>query len=290
MRSRFSVILLLALVFATSVAAQVAARAEPESKRVLLLYGGRSEFPAIRAVDTGLREAFAARGGVEVFAEFFDFARFPAARHTGGLIALLRDRYGSRKMDMVVTTGYEALQFALAQRAELFPGVPITYCHIERHQLAGQTLPPDVTGVVVFHDFRRTIELALKLQPGVREAVCVFGTTELDRQVGQEALAALAKYPELNVRPMDTVPYAEIMEQVRHLPAESMVLYVNMQRDVSGQTRLPPQVAEELCATSSVPVYGFVAHQLERGLLGGAMTDYEAHGREIGRRGMNEVY
>jgi Flp pilus assembly protein TadD len=59
MRSRFSVILLLALCFAT--AAQVAARAEPESKRVLLLYGGRLEFPAIRAVDAGLREALAAR-------------------------------------------------------------------------------------------------------------------------------------------------------------------------------------------------------------------------------------
>ncbi len=282
MRSRFSAILFLALCLATSVAAQVAARAEPEPKRVLLLYGGRSEFPAIQAVDAGLREAFAARGGVEVFAEFFDFARFPAARHTGGLTVLLRDRYGARKLDMVITTGYEALQFALAQRAELFPGVPITYCHIERHQLAGQTLPPDVTGAVVFHDFRRTIELALKLQPGVREAVCVFGTTELDRQVGQEALAALAKYPELHVRPMNTVPYAEIMEQVRQLPAESMVLYVNMQRDVAGQTRLPPLVAEELSATSSVPVYGIVTHQLERGLMGGAMTDYEAHGREIG--------
>jgi hypothetical protein len=92
MRSRFSILLLIALCFATSVAAQVAVRAEPESKRVLLLYGGRYEFPAIRAVDTGLREAFAARGGVEVFAEYFDFARFPAARHTGGLVDLLRDR------------------------------------------------------------------------------------------------------------------------------------------------------------------------------------------------------
>ena len=115
----------------------------------------------------------------------------------------------------------------------------------------------------------------------MRRFACL-GRLNFDRQVGQEALAALAKFPELQVRPMDTVPYAGIMEQVHHLPAGSMVLYVNMQRDVAGQTRLPPLVAEELSATSSVPVYGFVMPQLEQGLMGGALTDYEAHGREIG--------
>jgi signal transduction histidine kinase/ABC-type uncharacterized transport system substrate-binding protein len=282
MLSRFSVIPLLALCFATCVATQAAARTKPESKSVLLLYAERDELPAIHAIDVGLREALAARGGVEVFAEHFDFARFPAARYAGGLVDLLRNRYGTRKLDMVITTGYEALQFALSKRSELFPGVPITFCGIERHQLAGQTLPPDVTGAVLFYDFRRTIALALKLQPGVRDVVCVVGTTEYDRQVGREALAALADYPGLQVRRMDTVPYAEIIEQLRRLPAESMVLYVNMQRDAEGQTRFPSLVAEELSTASSVPVYGMVTHQLERGLLGGAMTDYEAHGREIG--------
>ena len=59
--------------FATSVAAQVAGRAEPESKRALVLYGERLELPALHAVDLGLREAFAARGGVEVFTENFDW-------------------------------------------------------------------------------------------------------------------------------------------------------------------------------------------------------------------------
>ena len=92
----------------------------------------------------------------EVFAEHFDFARFPAEQHAGGLVDLLRNRYGTRKLDMVITTGYEALQFALSKRSELLPGVPITFCGIERHQLAGQTLPPDVTGAVLFYDFRRT--------------------------------------------------------------------------------------------------------------------------------------
>ena len=103
-------------------------------------------------------------------------------------------------------------------------------------------------------------------------------TGKSDRQ----ALAALAKHPELHVRQMDTTPYAEILEQVRHLSAESMVFYVNIQRDAAGQTRFPSLVAEELSAASSVPVYGIPAHWLERGILGGAITDYVTYGQEIG--------
>lgn len=265
-----------------SARAQGAGRAEAESKRVLLLYAERAETPAIRAIDTGLREAFVARGAVEVFAEYFDFARFPSEKHSGGMIDLLRDRYGNQRFHMVVTTGYQALKFALAHRDELFPGVPLAYCGIERHQLQDRPLPPDVSGVALFYDFGRTIELALKLQPDLKEAVCVFGTSEFDRQVGREALAALAGHPKLRVRQVDSVPYAEIIEQMRHLPPESMVLYASILRDSTGQARFATLVAEELSAASNVPVYGVAAHHLERGLIGGAMMDFSAHGREIG--------
>jgi PAS domain S-box-containing protein len=271
MHNRFAALFLFALCFATSAAAQV-----------LLLYTERSELPAIHAIDVGVREALAARGGVEVFAEHFDFARFPAQRNISSLIELLRTRYGAMKLDMVITTGNEALEFALAQRDALFPGVPITYCGIERQHVTARPLPPDVSGVLLSYDFRRTVELALKLQPDVREAVCVFGTSDFDRQVGEEALAALAEHPELRVRQLDALPYAGILEQLRQLPAKSMVLYASVLRDAAGQARPTLAFLDEVCTASSAPVYGVAAHFLDRGFLGGAMLDFSAHGREIG--------
>ena len=85
------------LLLASSAAcsAQAIRSGEPEPKRVLVLYGERLELPALHAVDLGLREAFASRGGVEVFTENFDSARFPVAQHTIALIDWLRDRYGA---------------------------------------------------------------------------------------------------------------------------------------------------------------------------------------------------
>ena len=257
-------------------------RQPPAAKRLLMLYSERNELPAIRAIDSGLREALSTRGGVELFAEYLDFARFPAEHHSDGLLALLRDRYGERKLDMVVTTGYEALRFALSSRDVLFPGVPITYCGLEQHQLSGEVLPADVTGAVLHYDFRRTIELALKLQPDLQEVVCVGGSSQFDRHVGEDAMAALAAFPRLRVRKLDEMPYAAVMQEVGRLPATSMVLYTSMLRDSAGQTRFAPQVAGELSARSSVPVYGVAEHHLEKGLIGGAMMDYAAHGRDIG--------
>jgi hypothetical protein len=181
---------------------------------------------------------------------------------------------------MVIPVGDQALQFALVHRDQLFPGVEITYCALERRQIERKTLPAQVSGVLLTYDFDRTVDLALKLQPDVREAYCVFGTSDFDQQAGQTALAALGRHPQLRVHRLDETPYPVILEQLRHLPPASMVLYVSMLRDFAGETRFSPQVAAELSTASSVPVYGVAAHHLERGLLGGAMLDYAAHGRE----------
>lgn len=264
-------------------AAGVGDREGPVHKRVLILYAERSELPAIRAIDGGLRDSFAARGGVEIFTEYLDFSRFPAATHADGLTTLLSDRYGRDKLDLVIAAGYQALEFAVSRREVLFPGVPITYCGLEQHQLDGKALPEDVTGAVLYYDFRRTVQLALKLQPDLREVMCVFGTSDFDLQTGADALAALSEYPQLEVHRLDPLPFAEIIERVRKAPDRSMVLFVTLMRDSAGQTHFPTAVAGEISTASRVPVYGVAAHHLEKGLIGGAMADYTQHAREAGK-------
>lgn len=249
---------------------------------MLLLYAERAELPAIRALDAGIRDALTSRGGVEVFAEYLDFARFPAEQHGEALNALLRDRYGAKKLDLVVTAGNSALQFALAHREGLFSGVSITYGGVERHQVENKGLPANVSGVVLAYDFARTIELAMQLQPKARDVVCVFGKGDFDHQVGEQALAALARFPQLHVRRVDDLPLDEIFKQVRHLPPESFVLYVTLMRDAFGKVHFPPGVAQEISAASSVPVYGVSMTYADRGLIGGAMMDYTSHGRAMG--------
>ncbi len=239
MRFRFPALLLFALCFATSVAAQVAERARTGAEaRAGALRGAVGVARASCGRFWGCGRRLRPEAGWKCLRRIltlrvFRWRNTRARWSIGCATAMARgswiwwSRPGMRRCNLPWPSGPSFSQACRSLTAL-----------VERHQLAGQTLPPDVNGAFVFYDFRGTVELALKLQPGVRDAVCVFGTTVHDRQVGQEALAALAKHPELHVRQLDTTPYAEILEQVRHLSAESIVFYVNIQRDARGTDTL----------------------------------------------------
>jgi hypothetical protein len=94
-----------------------AARTKPESKSVLLLYAER-QFAGDPRDRCWAAEALAARGGVEVFAEHLISRVF--RRSSAGLDRFAAQPVWHAWLDMVITTGYEALQFACPNGAS-FP-------------------------------------------------------------------------------------------------------------------------------------------------------------------------
>ena len=98
---------------------------------------------------------------VEVFSEYLDLARFPAAQYGVDVVRYLRARYGTRKPDVLITIGNTTLQFVLDHRDELFPGVPIVFSDVDHREVEGKVMPPDVTGLWMAWDYQRTLELAL---------------------------------------------------------------------------------------------------------------------------------
>src|SRR5271166_6672664 len=107
-------------------------RSSTSKKTVLVLYGERLSIPAMRLTEEGLSAALsgAPTGNLEIFSEYLDFTRFPAARDGDEVVRYLRSRYGTRKPDVLIALVNTALQFVLEHRDELFPGVP-TVLHWE---------------------------------------------------------------------------------------------------------------------------------------------------------------
>jgi hypothetical protein len=139
------------------------------AKSVLVLYGERLELPAIGAVQRGLDVALRADKKADTFSEFLDFARFPTQSQREELAGHLKSRYAGRKFDLVVTVAGSALNFALDYRQELFAGVPIVFCAVDRREIEGRDLPADVIGLQINFDFRGTLDLAFRLQPETEE-------------------------------------------------------------------------------------------------------------------------
>jgi hypothetical protein len=72
---------------------------------------------------------------LEVFSEYLDLARFPAARYGDDIVPYLRARYATRKPDVLIVVSNITLQFVLDHRDELFPGVPIVFTGIDHREV-----------------------------------------------------------------------------------------------------------------------------------------------------------
>ena len=257
---------------------------QSERKSVLVLYGERLELPAVIAVHGGLEAALRTDKQIDMFSEFLDFARFPEPTQREELANHLRSRYSGRKFDLIVTVPGSALNFALDHRQDLFPGVPIVFCSVDRCEIEGRNLPPDVIGLPMIFDFRGTLDLALQLQPETKEIVCVAGTAAFDQLLAQECRKVLDGYGgKVRYRFIGAGPIDETLSLVRNLPTNNIVLYLSTLRDGQGKSFVPLEVIAQVVQQSNVPVYGLVTYQLEDGIVGGSLFDFGAHGEETGQ-------
>jgi PAS domain S-box-containing protein len=254
-----------------------------QKKTVLVLYGDPLSTPADRMTEQGLTAALSSAHGrdLEVFSEYLDLERFPEAQYGGDIARYLRARYGTRKPDVLIALANTTLQFVLDHRDELFPGVPIVFADVDHREVEGRQMPPNVAGLWMAWDYQRTLELALQLQPEIREVVCVSGTGAEEQPWNDEASKVLQRFAsQVRTRWLDKLPLQAVLDEVARLPLDSVVLYIPMQRDGAGQAVSPFEVARQLADASRVPVYGLSRPQLQQGIIGGALLDFS----EIGNK------
>jgi signal transduction histidine kinase len=254
-----------------------------DRKTVLILYGERLDLPAIRAAEQSLRESFAASTSppVDWFAEYFDFARFPAAEHDANLTNYLKARYAGRRIDLVMPVSSLSLRFVLRHREEVFPGVPVVYGVQSVADVDMAALPADVIGVAAEIDVRGTVDLALRLQPEAREIVCVAGASAADQDALAHVLKVLESYADrLRVRTVTKKSLAETVKEVCAVPRGEIVLLVSLMRDTEGRALSTRDVARQLAPISQAPIYGFTGTLIDTGAVGGALVDFAATGRQ----------
>ena len=255
---------------------------DPE-KSVLVLYGERGDLPAIEAIEENMRQAFHASASprIELFSEYLDFTRFPAQQYERSVVSYLQERYAGRRIDLVLPVTGLALEFALAHRQELFPGVPLVFGAVDSRELEKVRLPADATGITAHFDFERTVKLILQLQPDAPEIVCVSGTSSFDQRWAEETRKLMEGFhSRVRARWITDKSLAETVIEVGQVPKESAVLFISMLRDGAGQSTSSVDVVRDLVRASKAPVYGVSSQFLDKGVVGGAMFDFGLNGRD----------
>src|SRR6185295_13028501 len=103
-----------------------------EPKRVLMLHAFNYTFPATSVIADAARKRLLERSpqSIEIDAEFLDLARNTDGAHELRAATYIRDKYGQRPPDLVMTLGSAALPFILKHRGVLFPNSPVVFTSI----------------------------------------------------------------------------------------------------------------------------------------------------------------
>ena len=268
----------------TTLVPVVKSQDSPETKKVMVLYWETKDFPGNVSFDQGFQAGMRSEPSNqwELFSEYLDTTRFPGERQEELLRDYLREKYAKQKIDAVVATPDRALDFLRRYRTDLFPNSPIVFVAVSRPAPEVLAAGAGLTGIIRANTYRKTLDLALNLQPETQEVFVVSGTPELDKRFETVAREELAGYEKrFRISYLTDLPVNELLNRVKELPQHSIILYVWQRSAIESEKTLQTyQVLEKIRQSSSVPIYGMGSRNVGYGLVGGYVQDSERNGLE----------
>ena len=215
---------------------------------------------------------------LEYYPEYLEANRFPGENQSQVLHDYLLKKYAERTIDVVVAQSDASLSFLLKYRNDLFPNVPIVFYSASGplpSELQGET---EMTGVVVISSYKRTLELALSLNPEVNQVFVVSGSLELDKRFEMKAREQLREFEgRVQLNYLTDLAPQELIARTASLPQRSIVLYAWQQaRDDQGKLWETGDILSSIAKATPVPIFGMSAPLVGRGIVGGHVYTVDA--------------
>src|SRR4051812_11569859 len=201
------------------------ASATNERKQVLVLFSmrrdtqiatvGDREMP--RLLERGLSKK------IDYYSEYIDAGRFSDEQYRTAFRQYLALKYGSTSLDLVIAMQEIAIDFIARYRDELFHDTPVVFQALRRpvRHVA------NATGVVTEFEFRRTLTIALELQPETNRVFVVSGSSVRDQQYEGIAREQFRSFePRVGFEYLSGIASSELERRIATLPARSIVYYI----------------------------------------------------------------
>ncbi len=277
-------VLLLALFPAISLCAN--SQTANRRKHVLVIYSAENLFSGEAGFDEGIRSALRANepGGTRFYSEFWDENRAGDPSSEKKWLEYLRWKYADRKIDVVVAVATPAFEFMLNKGMEAFPKVPLVFCLFGNDKRKIPGFGPGVFGFLAPVDWEATLRTIFQLQPSVRHIVVVCGTSAVDKELEGDARTVFQPYEgRLRFRYLTDVTMSGLLAKLSRLPPDSAIFWIAFSRDASGETFPPTEAMQIAAGVANAPLYGSIATDLGRGIVGGRLFDFRRAGEDAGR-------
>ncbi|MCM0754832.1 PAS domain S-box protein [Desulfovibrio aminophilus] len=232
----------------------------------------------------GVREGLAESGAdVNLQIEYLDAKKHDLESLSKAYLELFRGKFARHRFNAVIAADNDAFNYVMSVRDELFPGAPVVFCGVNEQERLPQAMH-NVTGVVENIDVEESLRIAMRLHPG-RDKVLVLG----DRSTTGMAIRAQVEQavPALRDRLAFTFVsennLAHLMELARTARGDTLIYFIPMYQDVSGESFSTPEILAQMSAQAGAPIYSNWEFLLGHGIVGGHLLRGEDHGRLAAR-------
>jgi PAS domain S-box-containing protein len=254
-------------------------------RRVLVFYEVDAHYPAIALIDQGISNTLRnSPYQIELYREYLDTALFPDPAIQREFREWYTRKYRDRKPDIIIAVGPSALGFMIDAHEAFFRDVPVVFCTSTEAVAGRARLDSHFTGVWDEPEPTKTLETSLRLRPDTRHIFLVGGTSPYDRSIQTLYRERLHNYESrLDFKYLTDLAMPQLLDELRHLPDHSVVLYLGILRDAAGTqfidaTEAGPMVAQ----AASAPVFTFADLNLGHGEAGGDIINVADEGKVAG--------
>ncbi len=247
-------------------------------KNVLILHSDEEFMPANIDVNSALvgRLKASTQFEISIYSEYMDPNRIYDAQQMEDFTQQFRKRYTQVPPDVIIAIDFKAYTFLTTTVKDLVGDTPLVFCLMPEGLIDESTLPPSITGNYLNIDSSGTVDVIMHMHPGTQEIVVISGAGTPDLNKEKIVIDDLTKNePPVPVTYISGMTMDDMMTYVSRLPQGSIILYNAIFEDANGDQFIPREALRMLNRVSSVPIYGIIFTNMEYGLVGGSLFEFQ---------------
>ncbi|WP_378955792.1 ABC transporter substrate binding protein [Pelosinus sp. sgz500959] len=241
-------------------------------KQILVLNSYHSGMAWTDSLISGIKSILNANTDIDASYEFMDTKQNTGPEYIQKLYEIYKYKFQNKHFDGIIISDDDAYNFLLKYGWEIFPNIPIVFCGVNYFQDSDLADNKLITGVLELVDVQKTIEIALKLQPNIKNIV-IINDKSLTGEANKKLLNdVIPNFSYINFIFYEDMNMSEIQDRVAKLSNDTIILLLSFNKDKSNNIFSYEESIRIIAETAVVPIYSVWDFYMERGIVGGMLS------------------